>query len=228
MNPVLHSCRHRRRRVVPTVLTLAGLAEIILIRLGRTYGSTKLEQATPHPGDDIVANPAVVTNHAITISASPDRVWPWLTQMGWHKGGWYTARWVDRLLFPANWPSATRLIPDWQNIEVGSFIPDGAPETQCGFIVEHLDPARTLVLHSTSHLPASWRENGRAAVGLVVDVHPDTGRRGPQYALPVPLALDHRSVVVHPVRLARHRAGRLHHGPEHADRSQGPGGSLRS
>ena len=82
--------------------------------------------------------------------------------MGWHKGGWYTARWVDRLLFPANWPSATRLIPELQNIEVGSFIPDGAPETKCGFIVEQLDPVRTLVLHSTSHLPASWREKGRA------------------------------------------------------------------
>ena len=90
---------------------------------------------------------------------APDRVWPWLAQMGWHKGGWYTARWVDRLLFPANWPSATRLIPELQNIEVGSFIPDGAPETGCGFIVERLDPARSLVLHSTSHLPASWRES---------------------------------------------------------------------
>ena len=103
-----------------------------------------------------------MTNHAITIDASPENVWPWLTQMGWHKGGWYTARWVDRLLFPANWPSATRLIPDLQNIEVGSFIPDGAPETKCGFIVERLDPARSLVLHSTSHLPASWREKSRA------------------------------------------------------------------
>jgi hypothetical protein len=103
-----------------------------------------------------------VTNHAITIDVSPENVWPWLMQMGWHKGGWYTARWVDRLLFPANWPSATRLIPDLQNITIGSFIPDGAPETQCGFVVEHLDPARALVLHSTSHLPVSWRENGRA------------------------------------------------------------------
>jgi hypothetical protein len=144
------------------VVALAGLTEAGLIRLGRTYGSTKLEQATPLPGDDIVERPGVVTNHAVTISASPDRVWPWLTQMGWHKGGWYTARWVDRLLFPANWPSATRLIPELQNIEVGSFIPDGAPETECGFIVERLDPARSLVLHSTSHLPASWREKSRA------------------------------------------------------------------
>jgi hypothetical protein len=158
----LSASGRRRGRALVAVVALAGLTEAGLIRLGRTYGSTKLEQATPLPGDDIVERPGVMTNHAVTISASPDRVWPWLTQMGWHKGGWYTARWVDRLLFPANWPSATRLIPELQNIEVGSFIPDGAPETECGFIVERLDPARSLVLHSTSHLPASWREKSRA------------------------------------------------------------------
>ena len=158
----LSASGRRRGRALVAVVALAGLTEAGLIRLGRTYGSTKLEQATPLPGDDIVERPVVVTNHAITISASPDRVWPWLTQMGWHKGGWYTARWVDRLLFPANWPSATRLISELQNIDVGSFIPDGAPETECGFIVEQLDPDRTLVLHSTSHLPTRWRENGRA------------------------------------------------------------------
>ena len=40
-----------------------------------------------------------VTNHAITIDAPPEDVWPWMVQMGWGRGGWYTARWVDRLLF---------------------------------------------------------------------------------------------------------------------------------
>ena len=170
----------RRAAVMGAVVALAGLSEAILVRLGRTYGSTAVERATRLAGDDIVDRPAVVTNHAITIDASPENVWPWLTQMGWHKGGWYTARWVDRLLFPANWPSATQLVPDLQDIEIGSFIPDGAPETRCGFIVERLDPARSLVLHSTSHLPASWREKSRARLDwswtfILTPVH--SGRR---------------------------------------------------
>ena len=109
------------------------------------------------PGDDIVADPRVVTNHAITIDAPPGCVWPWLVQMGWHRAGWYTARWVDRLLFPLNWPSATRVIPHLQNLRVGDFIPDGAPETKCGLIVELLEPEQAMALHSTSHLPLSWR-----------------------------------------------------------------------
>ena len=83
----------RRGRVLAAVVALAGLGEVILIRLGRTYGSTALEQATALPGDDIIDRPAVVTNHAVTIGAAAENVWPWLTQMGWHKGGWYTARW---------------------------------------------------------------------------------------------------------------------------------------
>ena len=140
----------------------AAVAETALIRLGTTYGSTAQERAMPLPGDEIVPHPDVVTDHAITIDAAPEEVWPWLVQMGWHRGGWYTARWVDRLFFPANRPSADRIIPELQAVRVGDFIPDGAPETECGFIVEHVEPQRALVLHSTSHLPPSWRERRRA------------------------------------------------------------------
>jgi hypothetical protein len=66
------------------------------------------------------------------------------------------------VLFPANGPSAERIEPALQDIGVGAFIPDGPPETNCGFTVEELEEARTLVLRSNSHLPASWRQ--RAAL----------------------------------------------------------------
>lgn len=79
------------------------------------------------PGDGIVSDPKVATDHAITIDAPPADVWPWLVQMGWGRAGWYTARWVDRVLFPANAPSADRIIPELQDVHVGTFIPDGPP-----------------------------------------------------------------------------------------------------
>lgn len=112
----------------------------------------------------VVRRPEVVTDHAVTIDAPPTAVWPWLVQMGWHRGGWYTARWIDRLLFRANWPSTDRIIPELQNLAIGDFIPDGAPETGCGLIVECLEPQRLLVLHSSSHLPRSWRSHGMATL----------------------------------------------------------------
>lgn len=145
-------------------LVLGGLAltEAVLLRLGRAHGSSRSERRAQLPGDELVPRPQTVTDHAITIDAPPDRVWPWLVQMGWGRGGWYTARWVDRLLFPANGPSVERLVPALQDLEVGDRIPDGPPETECVFVVERLDPARVLVLRSASHLPLSWRVRGTA------------------------------------------------------------------
>ncbi len=142
----------------------AFAAEAVLIHLGRSYGSTTQERQRSLPGDALIPRPAVVTDHAVTIDAPPAAVWPWLVQMGWHRAGWYTARWVDRLLFPANWPSADRVLPELQHLAVGDVIPDGAPQTGCGFIVESFEPERCLVLHSTSHLPKTWRDRGLAAL----------------------------------------------------------------
>jgi hypothetical protein len=56
--------------------------------LGRWAGSTAEERRIPMPGDELVAQPHIMTNHAIAIEAQPADVWPWLTQMGWHLGGW--------------------------------------------------------------------------------------------------------------------------------------------
>jgi hypothetical protein len=151
-------------RMAGGLLVASALAETVPVRRGRTYGSTPKERAAALPGDDIVPRPDVVTDHAITIDAPPERVWPWLEQMGGHRGGWYSARWVDRLLFPSNWPSATRILPELQGLRVGDFVPDHVPETTCGFVVERLEAHRTLVLHSTSHAPARWRERHRATL----------------------------------------------------------------
>lgn len=155
---------HRLRTGVALVTAAAAVAEATLVHLGRTYGSTTAERQMSIPGDDIVSNPVVVTNHAITIDAAPELVWPWLVQMGWGRAGWYTARWVDRLLFPNNGPAAEEILPQWQDLKVGDFVPDGAPETKTGFIVEQLIPNRALILHSTSHLPAGWRDQESAVL----------------------------------------------------------------
>jgi hypothetical protein len=149
-----------------TVVAAAALAGVVAAGqwLGRTSGSTRAERRRRLPGDELVDRPTVVTNHAVTVPAPPTQVWPWLVQMGWHRGGWYTARWVDRLLFPANRPSATRLVPELQRpLRVGDHIPDGPPGT-AWFVAERVDPPYLLVLHSTTHLPRAWRARLGAAI----------------------------------------------------------------
>jgi hypothetical protein len=163
-----------KHKIAAAVLT--GLvAEGALQGLGRTYGSTPMERRLLLPGDELVPTADVVTDHARTIDAPPEAVWPWLVQMGWGRGQWYTARWVDRLLFPQNGPSADVIIPELQHLQLGDRILDGPPELNCGFVVEGIEPDRHLVLHSTEHLPPSWAERGAGIdftwVFVLTDLH---------------------------------------------------------
>jgi hypothetical protein len=152
-------------RRIGSYVAAAGLAGYAVgYALGRRAGSTAREREAALPGDDLVARPNVVTDHAVTIDASPQAVWPWLTQMGWHLGGYYTPRWVDRLLFPGNWPSLDRLDPTLvRTLSVGDVIPDGEPGT-AWFAVAEVEAPHTLVLHSTTHLPSRWRDRFGAAI----------------------------------------------------------------
>lgn len=84
--------------------------------------------------------------------------------MGCGRGQWYTARWVDRLLFPANGRSTDSLLPEWQRLTVGDRILDGHPEAHCAFVVEDLDAPRHLVLHSREHLPPRWADRFGAGI----------------------------------------------------------------
>jgi hypothetical protein len=45
------------------------------------------ERAATPPGDELINEPSFVTNHAATLPAPPAAVWPWLTQVGWHRVG---------------------------------------------------------------------------------------------------------------------------------------------
>lgn len=142
------------------LLAVAGFA--VLHHVGRTSGSTYAERRAPMPGDDLVQCPQTVATHAATLPVPPERVWPWLVQVGWHRGGWYTPRWVDVLLFPDNWPSADELLPGLGVLAVGDTVPDGPPETQCEFVVREVVAPARLVLESTTHLPLRWRRRGRS------------------------------------------------------------------
>jgi hypothetical protein len=76
------------------------------------------------------------------------------------------------------WPSANRIIPELQHIQVGDFIPDGAPETKTGLIVEELEPERGMALRSNSHLPMSWRDKASLDWSWAFILLPlDNGRR---------------------------------------------------
>jgi hypothetical protein len=100
-------------------------------------------------GDDLIPQPIGTVNHAITIHRSPHSVWLWLVQMGSGRAGWYAYDFIDN----GGQRSAERILPEYQDISVGSVFP-ALPGAKDVFTVVQCDPERSLVL--------SWRlPNGR-------------------------------------------------------------------
>lgn len=94
------------------------------------WGATADEASEPLPGDDRTPHPRIQSTRAVTIDAPPERVWPWLMQMGIGRAGFYTHDWVERLMFRARYVdgrhSATRIHPELAPLKVGGSVPMGA------------------------------------------------------------------------------------------------------
>ena len=60
-----------------------------------TWGATDEEVRMALPGDDLLADPGVVSTRAVSVDAPPSAIWPWLVQMGSGKGGMYTYDWIE-------------------------------------------------------------------------------------------------------------------------------------
>lgn len=139
----------RVRRCGPSVV-LASVAIVATHRLSWRSGVTTAEALGPLPGDDLIPRPMLQWTRGITIEAPPDEIWPWLVQMGYHRGGWYTNERIDRLIWRVDARNADRVLPEYQSLKVNDIVPDG-PDHAAYFRVRRLEPHRWLVYHSIRH-----------------------------------------------------------------------------
>jgi hypothetical protein len=79
--------------------------------------------------------------HGITIHAEPEKIWPWLVQMGCGRAGYYS---ID-LLDNGGQPSAREIHRDLAHLAVGDVLP-ATPRGTDGFEVLRIDAPRALVL----------------------------------------------------------------------------------
>lgn len=118
----------------------------------RVSGATETESSERLPGDRIVERPNWQATRAITIDACSDRVWPWLAQMGYGRGGWYgdLPWWKDPAGHTGPASSAWRLLPGDMQIAAGDILLDGpnCDETTGAWRVVEVDPGHSLVLFS--------------------------------------------------------------------------------
>ena len=136
------------------VLGLTYAATVVVLRpMYLHYGTTRAERLAALPGDDDVANPRYRVDHAITIHAPADSVWPWLVQLGQDRAGFYSYSGLERM-FGARISNADRVHPEWQALGVGDTIKATQPDYfggrlgQPGWRVKHIVPQRALVLEN--------------------------------------------------------------------------------
>lgn len=170
---------HMRAR--PLVALAAAAASSLALgwllgRTLRTAGATDEEVAARLPGDHLVPTQDLVSTRARTLPAPPERVWPWLAQMGHGRAGWYSLDAVEALLGVARATAADgttsrrslhELVPRHQVTAVGDRVPL-SPRSDLAVAAiappEHL----VLVLHAGGGrwgLDWCWTWQLRAAAG---------------------------------------------------------------
>jgi hypothetical protein len=83
------------------------------------WGASANEIAEVLPGDDVLPHAQYRSTRAITIDAPPEAVWPWLVQVGCRRAGFYSNDLLDNLAHP----SARSIVPEFQHLEVGQWVP---------------------------------------------------------------------------------------------------------
>ncbi|HJP87691.1 MAG TPA: hypothetical protein VJ850_01495 [Candidatus Limnocylindrales bacterium] len=124
----------------------------------RSWGIDPAARNRDLPGDDLVPEAEAVDTRSVDIAAAPEDVWPWLVQMGYGRGGWYSWDQLDM-----NMPSADRIVPELQHLAVGDIVPT---HPGGGFVVRELEPGHALVLYADRALVES---QAGAAHGAAAD-----------------------------------------------------------
>ena len=104
------------------------------------------------PGDDLVPRPTFNATRAVTISASPERIWPWLVQTGLTRAGWYSYDILDNL----GRRSARHIIPELQNLAVGDIVPM-SPDGKQGMPVQSMDAPSSMVWGIPGDTTWTWQ-----------------------------------------------------------------------
>jgi hypothetical protein len=91
----------------------------------RRWGATAAEVARALPGDERTPRATVTQTMAVTVSAPPAAVWPWLAQIGQERGGLYSYELLENLA-RCQMRNADHVEPQWE-LQVDDAVRLGPP-----------------------------------------------------------------------------------------------------
>jgi hypothetical protein len=151
--PPPHTVAHAIGDAVALLLFAYLSVSTVTFPWHRSWGVTETERVAAMPGDRPVRMPQLEIMHGVTIAAPPERVWPWLVQIGQDRAGFYSYDWLERLFFD-DIRNADEVKVEWQRRRVGDFVRAAQPGylggvlgTELGWYVTEIQPGRALVLH---------------------------------------------------------------------------------
>lgn len=131
--------RRLRLMLISFAVGLAAGFLLLVREEQRTWAVRPRDTARELPGDDLIPVADIVDTRSLAIEAAPDEVWPWLVQMGYGRGGWYS---YDKL--DMDRPSADTILDEFQDLAEGDLVPT---HPGGGFVARVVDPGRALVLY---------------------------------------------------------------------------------
>jgi hypothetical protein len=145
-SPSVVTMTGRRRLARATLDVMAALPLFVTAPLHRRghlrLGATDAEVRRAMPGDAWVERPSFAATRAVTITAPPELVWPWIVQMGYRRAGFYTYALLDN----AGYDSADTVLAEYQDVAVGDRMPmSGTVTDATAFTVTAFEPDRWLV-----------------------------------------------------------------------------------
>ncbi len=112
----------------------------------RSWGRLAGDQDRALRGDDLVEPADLVETRTLVIDAAPSAVWPWLAQMGYGRGGWYSYRQLERPWQARGGPmgeSSDVILDAYQDLAEGDLVPT---DPVGGFVARVVEPESALVL----------------------------------------------------------------------------------
>jgi len=113
-----------RRFILVTLVILAAWLAVYSAALRPWFldwGATRDERTRTLPGQELAPVGAQPHTRAVTVDAPPDRVWPWLAQIGIGRAGFYSYTWLENL-FLSGIHNVYRVAPLWQDRRAGDFV----------------------------------------------------------------------------------------------------------